>query len=518
VDAKVYEFTAHMNRRFGKLVSLRCLCWISLLTVPPEHSVFAAELTNHVIRADEDGIARNPATGRLFQHAASFSAYVNNILARAEEFANTNQSPISSARPVRLLIHVHGGLNDYSDTDRRVHTLADQIMNSPGESFYPIFFSWPSNFKSTYCEHLFSVRQGEKASKWVGYGTSPFILVTDILQVIAQSPRDWFYRFVNHKDRTAASRVIPRSWLSHRWQVAEYNGSNTPSAKIRMGNYYYSSFDRVNNVTLDWLKAPVRATVGTIGQSTIAQNAWEIMNRRTKNLFYPPEVFDLTSTTEKKGAEMIGAGHFFKLLMDRVAARTNGPRYEITFVGHSMGTIVLNKVFTEYHDEWVRNGVIDNIVYMAAACTIGDAKQALLPLLSSLNTNSNQHVRFYNLTLDRIAEIKEPSASGFAPYGSLLEYIDQHLETPQTVLDRTMGSEVNALAAIHVFQPIYQYCEFKAFDRYPNWIPQRHGDFNLCPFWEKAFWSSDTLTFHLDNKPALYLNSYPRDWQIHPRH
>jgi hypothetical protein len=280
-----------------------------------------------------------------------------------------------------------------------------------------------------------------------------------------------------------------------------------------MGGYYYSSYDRVNNVTLDWVKAPFRATVGTIGQSTIAQDAWEIMNRRTKNLFHPPEVFDIRSGSEKAGVEVIGAGHFFSLLLERVAARTNGPRYEITFVGHSMGTIVLNKVLTEYHDEWVRNGVIDNIIYMAAACTIGDAKQALLPLLSALNTNSAHQVKFYNLTLHRIAEIKEASASGFAPYGSLLEYIDQHLENPQTVLDRTMGSEVNVLAAIHVFKPIYGCCQFKAFDRYPHHIPQRHGDFNLCPFWQKSFWDCSTITFHPDTHPETPLNCYPVDWR-----
>jgi len=123
-------------------------------------------------------------------------------------------------------------------------------------------------------------------------------------------------------------------------------------------------------------------------------------------------------------------------------------------------------------------------------------------------------VQFYNLTLNRVAEAAESAAWGLAPRGSLLEYIDQHLEHPQTVLGRTMGSEVNVLAAIRVFQPIMTNSHFKAFDRIEGNMPQEHGDFNKCPFWEKKFWQEDTITGYRPNKQHVLtpINSYRADW------
>ena len=87
---------------------------------------------------------------------------------------------------------------------------------------------------------------------------------------------------------------------------------------------------------------------------------------------------------------------------------------------------------------------------------------------------------------------------GAAPSGSLLTYIDQHLETPDHPFDRTFGSEVNIHSSLTALRKelgdVGKYIEFKAFDRYPNYIPSTHEEFNESPFWKKSFWKVSTQT------------------------
>jgi hypothetical protein len=230
------------------------------------------------------------------------------------------------------------------------------------------------------------------------------------------------------------------------------------------------------------------------------------MNRRTTQVIYPAGLIEKTEAVDEVRAT--SAGYFFKLLNERAiqCARGSQFKYEIYLFGHSMGAIVLNKAFTEYRADWIESGAIKEIAYMAAACSVADGLNALKPLLLAYNTNGSP-LLFHNLTLNRVAEIAEPTAFGVAPSGSLLEYIDQHLESPDSAVDRTLGSEVNVLPAIHVFDGIQQYCRFKGFDRFPHTLPTKHSDFNKVPFWLPEFWDPSTKTAHG--------NSYPSDWLEH---
>jgi hypothetical protein len=472
---------------------------------------------DHVIRADKDGIAIDPNTEKVIAATGggSFSNYVNHIFDTAELWWATNQA--KTPGPVPLLIHVHGGMNDYQDTKDRLRSLCGRMMTNSTDMYYPIFVAWPSDFLSTYGDHLLWIRQGEKAGKIGGPMMSPIILGQDVLDVAAGMPRDWFYQFINFKDRCANAYGWLEGTESRRWKVAQYNArpENIKDEQLRVSHYEYTSWQRVNSFTYDLAKAPVRVTAGTLAQSAIAQDAWEIMKRRTSNMLHPPELFEDPHMTEEKRTriETKAVGQFFGLLQARLDRSTNKCPYAVTFVGHSMGTIVLNKFFGEYHDELVKNGAVRIIVYMGAACSVGEAKQALIPLVGGMKDMA-EPVQFYNLTLNRVAEVAESAAGGFAPRGSLLEYIDQHLEHPQTVLGRTMGSEVNVLAAIRVFQPIMTNSHFKAFDRIEGNMPQEHGDFNKCPFWEKKFWQEDTITGYRPNKQHVLtpINSYRADW------
>src|SRR2546430_3482252 len=124
----------------------------------------------------------------------------------------------------------------------------------------------------------------------------------------------------------------------------------------------------------------------------MAQESWRNMNRRTSLLFYPSPMFDLESRDPSKGIEEIqdrSASAFFRALIARIqSSRERGIHYEITFMGHSMGAIVLNKLFTEYRRQLIETRAIHNIVYMAAACSINSGVNPIKPLLLAFNPNN----------------------------------------------------------------------------------------------------------------------------------
>ncbi|MGE0473470.1 MAG: hypothetical protein AB7P17_07545 [Nitrospirales bacterium] len=124
--------------------------------------------------------------------------------------------------------------------------------------------------------------------------------------------------------------------------------------------------------------------------------------------------------------------------------------FEVTFIGHSMGMIILNRVLQEFPDFPVRN-----IVYMAAACSIHDFETSVIPYLQR---KDNQHTRFYNLMLHPDAEVREWQKNflDLTPRGSLLVWIDNFLSNPQTTLDRTLGSWENIIQAAHIIPPDVQ--------------------------------------------------------------
>ena len=64
-------------------------------------------------------------------------------------------------------------------------------------------------------------------------------------------------------------------------------------------------------------------------------------------------------------------------------------------------------------------------------------------------------------------EAREPNGFGLLPSGSLLVYVDEFLEVPKTVPDRTVGQWRNLRATRHVFFPeeARRWMLFHVFDR-----------------------------------------------------
>jgi hypothetical protein len=108
------------------------------------------------------------------------------------------------------------------------------------------------------------------------------------------------------------------------------------------------------------------------------------------------------------------------------------------------------------------------------------------------------------------AESVETSAKGFAPAGSLLEWIDNMYQNPKTQLDRTMGKWRNVWRGSRIFpREALEKMIFKV-SSYRFGSPTKHGDFNLARmhFWLPRFWGEcdgvpekDSVMPCLDTRP-----------------
>jgi pimeloyl-ACP methyl ester carboxylesterase len=124
------------------------------------------------------------------------------------------------------------------------------------------------------------------------------------------------------------------------------------------------------------------------------------------------------------------------------AMKSDGNQWEIVLVGHSMGAIVVNELIQLYGERLI----ISNIVYLAAAASIEDYEDTLLPYLAR-----HRETEFYNLMLHPIAERGEIQYEwgDLAPRGSLLTWLDMFLANPETLLHRRVGAYDNYLRALH---------------------------------------------------------------------
>jgi hypothetical protein len=201
-----------------------------------------------------------------------------------------------------------------------------------------------------------------------------------------------------------------------------------------------------------------------------------------------------------------GLSVFLRRLQQVIADPANGGRdaWEITLVGHSMGTIVLNQMIREFglRTETALDGKspaigvalpFNRIVYMAGAATVRDYQDSLFPYLLE-----NRNARVFHLVLHPKAEVRERFDPGipyvdFPPRGSLLVWVDDFLSAPETPLDRTVGRYENLISAAHnTPDELRGRIHIKAFGVGGGVrAPQKHGDFTShLKFWMPECWWS----------------------------
>jgi pimeloyl-ACP methyl ester carboxylesterase len=206
---------------------------------------------------------------------------------------------------------------------------------------------------------------------------------------------------------------------------------------------------------------------------------------------------------------------FVELLLRRLEEeeKKRGQKYSITLVGHSMGAIVSNEMLKRHPKL-----SFDRIVYLAAACSVKEAQDSVVPYLRTRH-EQGRPAHFYNLSLHPVAETSEAlggdpglslgglgvTAAGvvLVPRGSLLEWLDDFFTKPVNMEERRLGKWTTAITSVETFpEDLRKYVHLKMFpvgiketkDDGP--IPQEHGNFadgeGKVRFWEPRFLAPST--------------------------
>ncbi|MBI5775750.1 MAG: hypothetical protein HY444_00045 [Nitrospirae bacterium] len=415
----------------------------------------------------------------------------------------------------QILIFAHGGLNTQVGTVERAFDLMQAI---PKEDYYPVFINWQSSLFSSYFDHLLYIRQGES---WDGWGVVtmpmfvPVYLAADVARAITRAPIVWYFLAQNFVKSAGNTDAIAEADAIATELEQEYR--KNPSGNVLKVAHdpidRRESWDATLAHTTSALTVPTKL-IGSMFIDAFGKSAWEIMLRRTHMLYHTErEFFESRKVAVDEGMPEIPTAHikpdgalsvFLRRLQDMVDRNGGMEAWDITLVGHSMGTIVLNQMIREFGLKTVTGsdgktsttGValpFNRIVYMAGAATVRDYQDSLFPYL-----RENQNARMYHLVLHPKAEVRERFDPGIPyvdlpPRGSLLAWVDDFLSAPETPLDRTVGRYENLLSAVHnTADELRGRVHIKAFGAGRDVrAPQKHGDFTShLKFWKSECWWS----------------------------
>jgi pimeloyl-ACP methyl ester carboxylesterase len=245
------------------------------------------------------------------------------------------------------------------------------------------------------------------------------------------------------------------------------------------------------------LRAPLQLTLAPV-VDMFGSPAWENMHRRTNELFRqdPETIHD--QFAPPNGALSV----LLRRLETYLQERNKRPdTMRVVFIGHSMGTIVLTRFIRESRLP------ISSIVFMAGASTVRQFEETVVPYLAA-----HPETHFYNLTLNKVCEVRETHFGSFSPNGSLLVWLDDYLNRPETPEDHMIGRWTSLPAVLERLPaPIDTQVTFKGFGYRDTTVigsfgdigdigdigdkaskPCQHGEFSKpeAHFWRKKFWST----------------------------
>ena len=435
----------------------------------------------------------------------------------------------------KLLFYFNGGLGEQDNLIVRANVQHDLIEEA---GFYPVFMIWPTGAFDTYFEQVYKTYNGRYY-----YSPQPvlgtFRVLTNFLQGLASTPVDWVYDtarftrvivlkecdfYVNDPplhiaDDTPPEEVnrardcLAKDQMPHRVRDKEISDAERQVIVSPMVNAEPS-----RQTDFFWLTATTLPRIASVPFADgLGTEAWKNMLRRTRTTVHADqEVEGMDGGWDRLRARYPnGAGgfaQFFSLLRacsrdgsgDPAAAGTPCPSgvtpaaraklkaTRLTLIGHSMGAIVINELVRGFPDL-----DYEDVVFLSGAASIRATISALDPLLS----RGQGRTRFYNLMLHPMNEEREIHVKGAVPSGSLLVWIDEMLEQPDTSLDRTVGQWANMEFGRRAFSiEARRWMHLKVFDWTPRQADGRvlavieHGGYNEpgVNFWERSIWSSET--------------------------
>ncbi len=403
--------------------------------------------------------------------------------------------------PTNILIFFQGGMNNFSDGIGWANDLTGCITNAP-QPYYPIFFAWNSSLLSCWWDHSTRILPtGADEGKRVYYlplftvpadlgraiGRIPFTVAFTTKNLI-ESCYDILPLPAHGKETNVPVTLRMRDKREQRALYAACTNLHSRDMSIILETNQTTRFRQEKRV---WETAVLAYPnmLGSLLVDTGGKQGWDQMLRRTDTMFVRPGKY------MNGGAEL-----FTEELTNFLAAH---PNYHVTLVAHSMGSIIANEIIRRHGPELH----IDNIVYMAAACSVQDFAKSVAPFMQA-NTN----VHFYNLCLNPANERAEDHLGYLgeapiikwipeviSPHGSLLQWIDDYYGNSNTPFGWTLGKLENSLRGLtaQMIPPeILPRITLKTFGTgtLKNCGPQKHSDFTLVNFWDPAFWQSHWTT------------------------
>ena len=474
----------------------------SIPQVPTEHIVMVngrgnpVDPTGNILCADEPA----PCNGSHFwlteYHEMERSLYKTYL---SSLFEAMRDAPESNGKK-QLLIFIHGGMNTQVGTIERAADLHESIEAA---GYFPIFVNWQSSLVSSYRDHLLYIRQGQDRGTW-GMLLAPFYLLTDVTRSVARAPVVLWSLFRNNDIQTWP--LVKRPSETDETRIAD-DVKKEVVIDLARGDDTRDKTEKTLS-TLSWIfTAPTKLLIAPF-LDAFGKSAWDIMLRRTDLLYHTDGEFTTESDVamdahkNKGGYQYVqadgGLSVFMRGLQDQIAQNGGPDKWDITLVGHSMGTIVLNRLIRDFGTfppgtMPFKTMPFNRIVYMAAAATVKDYEDSIFPYLAK-----NEHAEFYHLTLHALAEARDRLDKpiryvDFPPRGSLLVWVDEFLANPGTLHDRTVGRFTNLTVALHdtpeELRGRIHIKEFNVGASFRDTDPQKHGDFtDPFTFWKQECW------------------------------
>jgi hypothetical protein len=470
-----------------------------------------------------------------------FRTHILNIIESAKKHAIAE-----NLDKVQVLFFVHGGLNtqvgslerivgEGPDSKRKKRTLHQLIMEET--PYYPIFINWQSSLRSSYFDHLLYVRQGEKWPFLTGLITAPVVLAVDIGRSILRAPLVWGGMIYNDAKTAPAlaglignEKHLPdevvKELLCHDAEDEkscltqfESNKASSPFSKScwngsenlkqpSVGRKIIVGVDERRCMEMGWkffqwlVTIPTKLAISPF-LDAFGKSAWDNMLRSIQLLYQIDEEFHVASPLNIQTANLSdktpegGLSIFFKEIEKEIhnSGNAGGKNWEMTWVGHSAGTIIINEAIRQFglpHSQ--DQGLpFNTIVYMAAASTLHDLQTSVYPYLEN---HASSH--FYHLMLHEKAEEGETTWQPFdlSPRGSLLVWIDDFLSNPLTHKERTSGSYGNFFRDYHsIPRNIRDQISLRVFSQgkaVRSGNPQKHGEFtDRFRYWDAKCWATD---------------------------
>lgn len=391
----------------------------------------------------------------------------------------------------RMLIYIHGGLNTGVGAIQRAAGFSKSIEDG---GYYPLFINWNSALLHSYREHVFYIRQGEHWG-WNPLSLiliSPFYLAADVARAIVKAPIAWFQMI--RSDRESRPSSFKNRLVLDR--VVELRESGNAGVEIQPGEDRRSTKERNRAAVAYFSTLPTKLIAVPIIDG-LGASAWETLIRRARVLFNTDEGqslrVDLAAAREARG----GLALFFDEVARFMNEEGEKGEWEITIVGHSMGTIVANEIIRTYVNRGGSETLpVRNVVYFAAATSLRDYEDTIFPFLAG-----DAKRQMYHLTLHRFSEVRDTvsfkiAGADVAPRGSLLVWIDNYLSRPNIPLDRTAGRFLNLMTEVHETPPHVasqiHIREFDAGEAVRDHQPLHHGDFGSIFFWKDVCWQPRT--------------------------